>query len=149
MAKLFQLFGITYLVGKIKFKLLFQGPLAKSVLFSARSLGKWSNLTHSFQMGWNHHQKKLWVGKQVLFATHIAPSPLFFGTHKLFRDGFWCFPILPCFKPFFLELQTIVRWFEKISIVPLFNFSPGLLLEHQLYYLGDCFPNVVGSLFNQ
>ena len=31
MAKLFQLFGITYLVGKIKFKLLFQGPLAKWV----------------------------------------------------------------------------------------------------------------------
>ena len=25
----FKLFGITYLVGKIKFKLLFQGPLAK------------------------------------------------------------------------------------------------------------------------
>ena len=29
MAKLFQLFGITYLMEKIKFKLLFQGPLAK------------------------------------------------------------------------------------------------------------------------
>ena len=29
MAKLFQLFGITYLVGKIEFKRLFQGPLAK------------------------------------------------------------------------------------------------------------------------
>ena len=25
----FKLFGITYLVGKMKFKLLFQGPLAK------------------------------------------------------------------------------------------------------------------------
>ena len=29
MAKRLKLFGITYLVGKIKFKLLFQGPLAK------------------------------------------------------------------------------------------------------------------------
>ena len=29
MAKLFKLLGIPYLVGKIKFKLLFQGPLAK------------------------------------------------------------------------------------------------------------------------
>ena len=27
----FKLFGITYLVGKIEFKLLFQGPLAKRV----------------------------------------------------------------------------------------------------------------------
>lgn len=95
------------------------------------------------------------MGWQTSTIRHVHPhSPLaaFFGTHKLFRDGFWCFPILPlfnCFEPFLLELQTIVRWFEKISIVPLFNFSPGLLLEHQLYYLGDCFPNVVGSLFNQ
>ena len=29
MANRLKLFGITYLVGKIKFKLLFQGPLAK------------------------------------------------------------------------------------------------------------------------
>ena len=29
MAKRLKLFGITYLVGKIKFKLFFQGPLAK------------------------------------------------------------------------------------------------------------------------
>ena len=28
----------------------------KYVLFSPRKLGKWSNLTHSFQMGWFNHQ---------------------------------------------------------------------------------------------
>ena len=38
MAKLFQLFGITYLMEKIKFKLLFQGPLAKWI-YMGYSLG--------------------------------------------------------------------------------------------------------------
>ena len=38
----FKLFGITYLVGKIKFKLFFQGPLAKWVGFRASILGTWN-----------------------------------------------------------------------------------------------------------
>ena len=31
----------------------------KYVLFSPQSLGKWSNLTYIFQMGWNHQLEKL------------------------------------------------------------------------------------------
>ena len=29
--------------------------------FSPRTLGKWSNLTYIFQMGWNHHLVVLWI----------------------------------------------------------------------------------------
>ena len=32
----------------------------KYFLFSLRTLGKWSNLTNIFQMGWNHQLEKLW-----------------------------------------------------------------------------------------
>ena len=38
----FQLFGITYLVGKIKFKLFFQGPLAE-----------WDNYSSNNNISWN------------------------------------------------------------------------------------------------
>ena len=41
MAKRLKLFGITYFVGKIKFKLLFQGPLAK-----------WDKVSLDFQHQW-------------------------------------------------------------------------------------------------
>ena len=32
----------------------------KYCLFSPRTLGKWSNLTNIFQMGWNHQQDERW-----------------------------------------------------------------------------------------
>ena len=37
-------------------------------LFSPRSLGKWANLTNSFQVGWNHQVVYIWTKKLVSFV---------------------------------------------------------------------------------
>ena len=40
----------------------------KYFLFSPRSLGKWANLTNSFQVGWNHQVVYIWTKKLVSFV---------------------------------------------------------------------------------
>ena len=60
MAKRLKIFGITYLVDKIKFKLLFQGPLAKWVIVKVRCFfqSSWSFMIYTplvFMAGiWSH-----------------------------------------------------------------------------------------------
>ena len=38
----------------------------KHVLFSSRKLGKWSNFTNIFQMGWNHQLDLIWISNLYL-----------------------------------------------------------------------------------
>ena len=109
----FKLFGITYLVGKVKFKLLFQGPLAK---WEHKPLKK----IVFFQVGgalfqWFFQCQEPWVFQSVYqqkFCQSQIPSP------KLT----WHLKITPWKRRFLLE-NTIFRGYvgfrECKSFVPL------------------------------
>ena len=48
----------------------------KYFLFSPRTLGKWSNLTHIFQTGWLNHQLVYILGKSLELSNLYLFSPL-------------------------------------------------------------------------
>ena len=48
----------------------------KYFLFSPRTLGKWSNLTHIFQTGWFNHQLVYILGKSLELSNLYLFSPL-------------------------------------------------------------------------
>ena len=114
----------TYLVGKIKFKLFFQGPLAECVCVCVYLLLSVYFTKHHPTKSWTsqkkHEKQSLQKGEHMLY--------LLCGAESTSREYFWCRPLSSwkSLKLGYLKFPLVgfVGWFHGYSTNPPLTYPP-------------------------
>ena len=102
--------------------------MVSNIFYFHPYLGKWSNLTNIFQLGWNHQ-----LEKDDFPASYVGFSQRVFPSHQLesIPPGQWslCIPSL-CWKS--KELSKCKKTFGWVAFFKLYNFQ---VVECHLLYI--------------
>ena len=118
----------------------FTGWQLKDFLFSPQTLGKWSNLTKIFQMGWNHQLDYVQVPSFDCCFCSSKPRVFFHTRWSLGFDCMWFICIYNiCFFEESLSSHFLCNWLVEF----LFWFE-GILVGHEWAKVwcvfAHCFP---------